>query len=164
MNKIFVIIQREYRTRVAKRSFLLLTILVPILIFGFYAIMIMIAMSGGSENEKIAVIDNAGIFPGKPYSENGISFNVIGNETQDDYLGKYRSNGYTSLLYIPENYTKDTIRIFSDKQMGLVTKGKVESIINNTIQQTRMKAMNITPEQMEKIRSNVTIDARKWTG
>src|SRR5882724_6923358 len=120
MNKIWVIIQREYRTRVAKRSFLLLTILVPVLIFGFYAIMIMIAMSGGSENEKVAVIDNAGVFANKPYSENGISFNIIENETKDDYLTKYKSNGYTSLLYIPENYTKDTVKLFSDKQMGLV--------------------------------------------
>ena len=64
MNKTGLIIQREYLTRVKKRSFLLTTILVPIIIIGFYAAIIAISVSGSSEQQKIAVIDEANLFKG----------------------------------------------------------------------------------------------------
>ncbi len=46
MNKIFIILQREYLTRVKKKSFLILTFLVPILIFGASLLMVYIALQG----------------------------------------------------------------------------------------------------------------------
>ena len=69
-NKIFLIIGREYFTRVKKKSFLLTTILIPIVIMAFYIGIIAIAVSdSGSKNinglDQIAIIDKAGLFNGK---------------------------------------------------------------------------------------------------
>src|SRR5215216_5791775 len=104
MNKILLIIQREYLTRVRKRSFLLTTILVPIVIIGFYAAIIAVAMSDTSENEKIAVIDEANLFDGKIQSNKreSISYDLIRNEPVESFKKKYHNKGYSALLYIPK--------------------------------------------------------------
>ncbi len=61
MNKTGLIISREYFTRVKKKSFLITTILVPLVIIGFYAAIIAISMKGSDEKKSIAVIDEAGL-------------------------------------------------------------------------------------------------------
>ena len=62
MNKIFLIISREYFTRVKKKSFLITTILVPLVIVAFYAIIIAVSLKGSTDETKLAVIDKTGIF------------------------------------------------------------------------------------------------------
>jgi|SRR5215831_9741022 len=162
MNKIPVIIQREYKTRVAKRSFLLLTILVPLLIFGFYAAMIAIAVSGGGEGEKIAVIDEGNIFNNSYKANDNISLSFIHNEIDTTFQKKFIDQGYTAYLYIPANYAaKKQVTVYSKSQMGPVTKGKIEKIINSTIEANRMAALNITPEQVQQIKSDISVDNQK---
>ena len=91
MNKILLIIQREYLTRVRKRSFLLTTILVPLVIIGFYAAIIAVAMSDTSEEEQIAVIDDAKLFDGKIDAEKNasVTLDLIEGESFDSFY-KFR--------------------------------------------------------------------------
>mgnify|MGYP007094551570 CR=1 FL=1 len=46
MNKIRLIIEREYLTRVKRKSFLITTLVVPIIIMAFYAIMTLTCWMG----------------------------------------------------------------------------------------------------------------------
>ena len=85
MKKIRLIIEREYLTRVKKKSFLLTTILVPVIIIGFYAAIIAIAVSGGNETETVAVVDKAGLFDGKIENGGGLNFSLIENETEESF-------------------------------------------------------------------------------
>src|SRR6266496_1926531 len=66
MNKILLVSKREFLTRVQKKTFLLTTILLPLIIFGFYALIIYFSVSSGS-TLNIAVADNANIFDGKNF-------------------------------------------------------------------------------------------------
>ena len=79
MNKIWLIIQREYLTRVKKKSFLLTTILVPIVIIGFYAAIIAVAVSDSTDKEKIGIIDQGNLFDGKipPEKDNKESITYV---------------------------------------------------------------------------------------
>ena len=90
MHKIWLIIKREYLTRVKKKSFLLLTILVPIIIIGFYAVIIGIAVNGATEKETIAVIDKANIFDGNRQPGGSLSFDYVSGETEESYKLKYK--------------------------------------------------------------------------
>ena len=64
MNKIFLVASREFKTRVQKKTFLLSTIGLPILIFGFYALMIYFQVKT-TDNFKVAVSDQSKLFNGK---------------------------------------------------------------------------------------------------
>jgi len=166
MNKIAIIIKREYLTRVAKRSFLLTTILVPLFIFGFYAILIAIAVKGGNETQRIAVIDEANLFNGKIEKKENFTFQFITNENPVTYKEKYVQQGYTSYLYVPPfDLNKPSgIIIYSESQIGPMTKGSIEKIINNAIENKRMLAANIDPARMKEFKSDISINAEVGKG
>jgi ABC-2 type transport system permease protein len=161
MNKILLIIQREYLTRVRKRSFLLTTILVPIVIIGFYAAIIAVAVSDTSDEQKIAVIDDANLFGGKvaPDQEESIAYDVIRNESAESFKKKYHDKGYSALLYIPRIDINDprNIRLYSKSTISLTIKKKIEDRVDKAIEQKRLANENIDPDKYESITSNVSI-------
>ena len=59
MNKIGLIIKREYLTRVRKRSFLIMTFLGPILMAAIYIIPIMLALNSSTDHLRVAVVDDS---------------------------------------------------------------------------------------------------------
>ncbi|HAY88133.1 MAG TPA: ABC transporter permease, partial [Bacteroidetes bacterium] len=67
MNNIGIITGREYFTRVKKKSFILMTLLTPLLITAFYGIVIWVSVGQSStvENQNIVVVDHSGIFMNK---------------------------------------------------------------------------------------------------
>ena len=136
MKKILLIIQREYLTRVKKKSFLLTTILVPVIIIAFYAAIIAIAISGGTESETVAVIDKANLFDGKIETTGGIKFDFIQNETEEGFRTKYMSQGYNLFLSIPEMDVMNPVQpnLYYAKSIGPVTQSRIQAVVNKAIE------------------------------
>src|SRR5690606_34532862 len=103
MNKIRLIIEREYLTRVKRKSFLLTTLLVPLVIVGFYAIIIAVSISGESNTQRIAILDEANLFNGtiEAGKDDKSTYTFIQDETEQSFKGKYKKEGYSLFLYIP---------------------------------------------------------------
>lgn len=162
MNKILLIIQREYLTRVRKRSFLLTTILVPLVIIGFYAAIIAVAVSDTSDQETIAVIDEANLFDGKIESDQkeSITYDLIQNETPQSFKKKYSDKGYSALLYIPRININDpqNIQLHSKSAVSLNIKNKIEDKVDQAIERKRLANENIDLRKYESINSNVSIE------
>ena len=162
MNKILLIIQREYLTRVRKKSFLLTTILVPIIIIGFYAVIMAVAVSDTSEAQKIAVIDEASLFAGKIDADKkeSIRYDLIDNETVDSFKKKYRDKGYSAFLYIPQiNIDRpEKIQLHSKSAVSLIVKNKIENKVDKAIEQKRLLNENIDPQKYESIKSDINIE------
>ena len=162
MNKIGLVISREYLSRVKKKSFLLTTILVPLIIVGFYAVIIAISVSDTGDKARVAVIDNAGFFT-ENYDRaknDATEYVVISGETEQSYKGKYKSNGYDYLLVIPEvdiNQPKG-IKLHSPSAVSLGIKSKIENTVNKIIEEKRLKAANINAAQYRSINSDVSIE------
>ncbi|MCU0322618.1 MAG: ABC transporter permease [Chitinophagaceae bacterium] len=80
MSKILIISKREFLSRVQKKTFLLTTIGLPLLIFGFYALIIYFSVKS-SDNFTIAVADEANVFNGKlANKDNEIIFKFVQGE------------------------------------------------------------------------------------
>ena len=160
MNKIGLIISREYFTRVKKKSFLITTILVPLVIIGFYAAIIAITVKGGSEKQSVAVIDDANLFNGKVDSKDkSIGFTFIKNETEPDFVKKYKQQGYNSFLYIPviNLDTPSNFILHGQSSPALSTNSSLEDIINKAVENKRLVAQGIDPKKYEKIAADVTL-------
>ena len=78
MNKIPLVIQREYLTRVKKPSFWVLTIVVPLLLAAVYAIPIILA-SRPLEHAHVLVADDTGLFQGQFRSGRDITYHEAGS-------------------------------------------------------------------------------------
>jgi ABC-2 type transport system permease protein len=162
MNKIWLIIQREYLTRVRKKSFLITTILVPVVIVGFYAVTIAISMIGSSDKQRIAVIDQANLFEGNidAGKKDNTDYTFIIGETEASFKNKYKNLGYSSFLYVPEfDYDKPAgIVIHSPSALSLSAKLKIERKVNQAIEVKRMVIARIDPEKYRAINSELSID------
>jgi ABC-2 type transport system permease protein len=161
MNKIGLIIGREYFTRVKKKSFLITTILVPLVIIGFYAAIIAISIKGSDETQKIAVLDEGGLFNGKVETTNKTYvFTFLKNETEQSFISKYKSLDYNSFLYIPP-FNLDSPRHFvlhSQSTASLSTTNSLERIINTAIRNKRLQAQGLDPKQYDKISADINLE------
>lgn len=162
MNKIWLVLQREYLTRVRKKSFLITTLLVPIVIIGFYAAIILISVSGGSDAQKIAVLDEANLFHGKAEVDKNKDNTdyVFIKGTESSYKKIYRREGYTSFLYVPPTDVNHPsgITLHSPSSVSLNGKNKIERFVNHAIEARRMELAQIDPEKYKAITSDISID------
>jgi ABC-2 type transport system permease protein len=81
MNKILLIIKREYLSRVKKKSFLVVTFLVPVLFMGMISLVAYLAVNQGGfgDKKKIEVVDESGWFAGKLYSTASVDYTFTEN-------------------------------------------------------------------------------------
>jgi ABC-2 type transport system permease protein len=169
MNKILLVIQREYLVRVKKKSFLYTTILVPLVIIGFYAAIFAIGVSGTHEKNKIAVIDQAGLFVSPVENSKGdeSTYEIITGQSLETLKGTFKDKGYDYLLYIPPmDVTKDigNIQLFSRSPLQVNQKRKIERTIDNSIELKRLQSANIPREQYRSIKSAISIENKVFNG
>lgn len=169
MKKVLLIFEREYLTRVKRKSFLLTTILVPIVIIGFYAIMIAVSISRNSSNaQNIAILDQADLFEGslvKDEKDKSV-YTFINNETEQSFKKKYKQEGYNLFLFIPlpDSLSSTPISIHSQSAVNLAIKSMLEKKLNAAIEKQRLKAAQINPEVYKKIKSDINIENKIDTG
>jgi ABC-2 type transport system permease protein len=133
MNKVLLIIQREYLTRVRKKAFIVMIFALPALILIMSGAIALVAKSTNelSDLQTVKVIDNNGIFTGKFHDGNNIKFEVATkplNELKKDII----KDENLSALQIPANYNKkDSVQIFSKKKPSFVLTGVIEKQMND---------------------------------
>ncbi|MGN6297688.1 MAG: ABC transporter permease, partial [Ginsengibacter sp.] len=140
MNKIWLVIKREYLTRVRNRTFILSTILLPLFFIGFiFASAYFSATS--MEKQKVAVSDSNGIFKNSFQSSDLITYEFPPDVTADNFKEK----GYSAFLKIPDNYnsSSDSIALISTKQLGMDAEDKIRDQINTAIRNQAFLRNNI---------------------
>ncbi len=154
MNKLGIVIQREFLTRVQKKTFLLTTILVPLLIVGFYTLIIFVAVDD-SDKISIAVKDEANVFNGKIQTKrNDVSFVFVNDDTAI-LRQKLQAGGYNAYFVVPSGFDiarRDSLQIVSDKKISLMLRSKVENPINNALEEKRLMHYNISPSGMDSLK------------
>ena len=161
MNKIFLIINREYFSRVKKKSFLLTTILVPVVIFAFYAIIIAISIKGSDDKTKLAVIDKSGLFNDSIVKHyNSLKVSLIENETEESFISKYKDEGYQAFLYVPafDINKQQKFMVHSQSSLSLSNSNSIESFINKAIENKRLIAQGIDPAVFKSISADTQIE------
>ena len=157
MRKLWVIIKREYLTRVKKRSFLLTTIAVPVLIFAFYALMFFLALGGGgSSTKQIAVIDETGYFKQQIPNSKSIYFSYP-NVSLDSLRSTINESEYNGILYIPEldlYKVNDNIKYYSDDKLGLGSKDYIQDKLRAKIKNLRMEQQGIDRAILDSLEVN----------
>lgn len=142
MNKILLIIQREYVSRVRKKSFIIMTILGPILMAGIGIVPIYLAMQK-TEKQKVEVIDESYLFTymkgeelkGLIPEKDIVHFDYLPITIQDARAGFYDTD-YDAILYIPKvvlNGGQNGIHIFYKKQLSNGVLSHIEESLSKMI-------------------------------
>lgn len=165
MNKVLLIIQREYLSRVRKKAFLVTVFLVPVLLLAMYAVMFLIYKNGNDLNttRTVKVIDESGVFASKLKSDKSIKFENLNQPliTAKKDLKKHEED---IVLFIPKVYDgPKAVQILSEKKPNISISNAIERQLNDIATNNNMVAQGINAEQLKNIRSDISISAKEVT-
>jgi ABC-2 type transport system permease protein len=167
MNKIFIIIQREYITRVKRKSFIITTLLAPLGFFLLIASSVFISSySQGKTN--VAVIDDSGLFKDIPIADaedQTVYFHRIGDSYTQlaDALPKSKEAKYQAIIHIPANFDinhpgNPVISYMYVERPGLMKKQFINSRINEAIMKLLMQRDSISEKVQQLMQQKIEID------
>ncbi len=155
MNKIFLVIQREYLTRIQKKSFWIASLLGPILITAIYAVPIWLAMQD-KEVKRIEVVDESGLFQTADLVDKEVEFKLV-NKPVAELKSNFAKEGYTALVHLPKDILTNgkDLKIYSEKNLSLSLKSSIERVIEKKVRAVLMKEAGIASEVYEKTQIDV---------
>lgn len=165
MNKILLVIKREYLTRVRKKSFIIMTIAAPLLISAFYGIIIYFAINRdiGESEKRIYVADQSGAFMAKLTSKETIKF-VYGPQPDEKNTKIFlETENYYALLTLSDSSLKK-IDLIAIDQPSLTTVDYIENQLADVLKQRKLERIGVTPSQIEEVNDiNIKISTAKAT-
>ena len=162
LDKLFLIISREFMIRVKKKSFIFLTILTPVF---FAALMILpsaiMLMSEGEKGQKMLVSDPSAITQGffKDTDEHTWTYD---NETPAEQLKKsFAEKGYVALVEIsaPDSLMNVSVSAYSSKQLNVDTKDEIEKGVGKAVEKKKLDKYNIENLDaiLKDVRTNISV-------
>ncbi|WP_031525786.1 ABC transporter permease [Dyadobacter crusticola] len=156
MRNIFLVIKREYLVRVKKKSFLIMTLLGPLLFVGFYAVVIWVAI-GSIDTKTVQVLDESGLFRNEFKDSETLKFSFITGDLDSAKTG-FRKAEANALVYIPKNVIKEpkSVKIYAAKNVSMDLKSEIEKVIEKQIEDIKLSEAGITHKILEDSRVNVS--------
>lgn len=166
MNKTFLIIQREYMTRVRKRTFIISTVLFPLLYLALiFGTGYMAAKS--SKNLKVAFIDSSGVFNKAAIAQANVEDSSASIDyitmNADSVIRHYSSMGYDGYVVIPAGFSMDnasnSVVLKSNQTHGINSVFQVQSKLNSAWNKIKYEKLGIDEAKTKKLNSgtiNVT--------
>ncbi|WP_312090669.1 ABC transporter permease [Chryseobacterium sp.] len=163
MNNIFLITKREFLTQVKKKSFIILTLLAPLMIIAFGAVIGMMFKANES-HISIQVVDNSGIFNNQLKSDDKIQYEFIPSAEEQSKLKTLKSNeNLDGILILPalasnnfDDLEKNT-RLVVNTKIGFDTKQRIVSDITNVIKKEKIKQLGIKETQLNDLDKNFSL-------
>jgi ABC-2 type transport system permease protein len=165
MNKVLLIIQREYLSRVRKKAFVVTVFLVPLLLLAMYAVMYLIYKNSSELNAThiVKVIDESGNFAGKLHNAKNIKFENL-NQPLATAKKHLKNNEDEILLFIPKSYNSPkSVQVLSEKKPNITVSNEIESQMNDIATNNNMVAKGIDTAQLHNIRSDISIASKEVT-
>jgi ABC-2 type transport system permease protein len=156
MNKISVIIRREYITRVRKKSFIIMTLLAPILMAALFVVPALIMTNQDKEFKKIAVVEDGGdLFKNVIPDTRDAQYIYLENIKLADLKKTFSQAGYYGILYISQELvnTPDAIQLISKNQPPIGLLDHISNALEKEIERQKLLAYKI--ENLDEIMKNI---------
>ena len=154
MNKIWLIIKREYMVRVRKRSFIIMTILGPLLMAGIIILPTYLAMQGHDER-TIALYEENTSFSSKLEDTDNLHFVKIPTEEVSIVKEDFTSSPYYALLFIKDS---ENFSLYSNQQVSLSIKEEIEDKIAAIIQKQKLELAGIDLQILEGVTTAIEVE------
>lgn len=147
MNTLGLVIQREYITRVRKKSFIILTLLMPLLMVALSVIPFWLSTLNEGGTRHIAVIDDTGVYAPLLQSTENYDFQIIGvsdQRAQESRLGK----DLFAILQITGDLHKNpkAVSLISEKQAPQDLQSLIKRTLNEKVTQQRLDELSAAGE------------------
>lgn len=170
MNKLRLIIAREYMSIVGRKSFIFMTLGLPLLFILVAAVPAILAYFNdkGSDTQQIAVIDETGRYAAALHSDDMYNFVAVRGDTVTNAREFYdkAGGGLDAIVIIPRNVdSTGVVNIFSEGTITPALASTVRSALTDTIENAHLADMGIPNLQKMIDKAHVDVDVRsiKWS-
>ena len=142
MSNISIIIQREFNERVRKKSFIITTLLMPLLMIGLMAAPALIMQFSRGDEKVIAVIDDSGLVAPKLESDEEIRFETTELPTEE---ARKQLTDKFGVLYIGGDILENpnNVRLYANSSSSLSLESNITGQIERILEAEKLKAYNI---------------------
>lgn len=164
MNKILIIIQREFLKRVRTKGFIILTITMPFIMAALVFVPLWLSSIENDEQQKVAVIDPTGVYAKALKASKSFYFSAQPTITKDM---RSEDSPFDAVVAISGNLVKNDgkVTIYSHKEIPGNLLDYIQSKLNETVQKQKLEATGIAG--LDKIIDNVQRDVKmntvKWS-
>ena len=155
MNKIFLIIKREYLVRVKKKSFIIMTILAPLLMAALIVAPVFLA-DQGQEKRLIAITEIESSYAKEITDSENIHFTIIKKEEADLIKNNISESPYYAILDIQDT----NFILYGSQQIGVNVRRSIENQIETIIERNNLKRAGIDIDILEEAKTNITIKTK----
>lgn len=146
MRNIGLIIMREFKERVYKKSFIITTLLMPLLMVVISVAPTLIMVFAKGETKSISVIDNSGIVAPRLESNEDVQFVAIPDGDLQTELKKSLESEEFGLLYIGEDVVKNpnNVQLYTNSSSSMLIEDAITDQIEEIVEAERLKEYNIS--------------------
>lgn len=165
MSKISTIISREYNTRVRKKSFLIMSIVGPILFAGLMVMPTIMMKMGDTEEKLIAVVDSSHLFHQSFPETKYLKFEYMADANIDKYKTNFYDNPYYAVLFINSTVVNNSgaVVLYSDKSPSMGMRMHISNVIEKKLEKEKLKSYKVDENILEAVKTNISIRSVKLT-
>ncbi len=164
MNKIGIVVRREFGYRVKKRSFIILTILMPFLMAAVIMVPMLLSSLKGEDLKQVVVVDRTGIYAPCFKSDGNFKY-IIGDRMRSEY--REEENETYAVVSIWDDLAKDptAARIYSKKEVSSDLLRAVNNVLGQKIKDQKLSAFNVPGlnEVVKQCEEGYEIRTVKWS-
>ncbi|MDR1680817.1 MAG: ABC transporter permease [Prevotellaceae bacterium] len=167
MKKVFLVIEREFSTRVKKKSFIITTILVPLLMAGLMVVPFLVqSYLKDTEKKTIVVTDRSGLAREALVDSEDLTFVFADGASPDSLRELFGESGWYAVVdvgVLGDNGTP-SIEIYSFKQTNMDVQQRIEASMGKAVERSKMKAYNIEglEEMLASIQTSLHVKTYLW--
>ena len=156
MKKMLLIIGREYFERVRNKSFIIVTLLMPIIMIAIMAAPTLMMLYGGkSEQKRVMVVDRSGMVVDKLYSSPEVEFVDVSELTKSEACAQYGAESDAfGVLYIGSVVdARDSVQLITNSSSSMMLEENISGQISSIVEQEKLLAYNI--ENLDQILASI---------
>jgi ABC-2 type transport system permease protein len=174
MNKILLIIRREYITRVRKRAFIIMTILGPIIFASFMVVPYMLMKLEDTDLKTIAVVEldesNAPvprenlIFKNVFAEKEKLKFDYLSNVDTATIEQLVENSGYYGVLVLNHrilNQQNSEVQLYAKKQPSMGIEDHVRQSLENFLFEKKLEKMNLSPDEIRSYKTQIHLKTNR---
>lgn len=164
-SKILLVLKREYLTRAKSKSFILSTVLTPLVLIGFGAFMVWIMTSETETEKSVGVYDQTGVLVENLIALDSLRYSNVSELPLDTVKAMVLREDLDAYLLLEEKHieTNENAELIYSGSGGLAFSSSVRGDIREVIQEERLSRANVSDEVKELFARRPGLDSRKLT-
>ena len=168
MNHLQLIIQREYLTKVKNKTFLIMTILSPVIMIVLFSVVAYLSQLNNNKQRTISILDESGLVASIFKDAENTKYEVLQNITLENAKTIVKEKENYGLLYIKKiediSNSSNHIQFYSKKSPSLTLISSLESKIEKQLYNLKLVEEGVDLDKIEAAKINIDIAQENFTG